>query len=52
MEKFPDEPGLQASLRADAAYAEGGLFAFGLWQRVAGAIRELRRGKAAGDATN
>jgi hypothetical protein len=39
--RYPDEPELVACQRADAAYELGDMFNFALWQRVAGAVKQL-----------
>jgi hypothetical protein len=44
--RYPEEPLLEACQRADAAYTAGDLVNFDLWQRAAQAVKELLRNKA------
>jgi hypothetical protein len=42
--RYPDDPVLEAALRADLALARGDMFNFHFWQRIAKAVMELQRG--------
>jgi hypothetical protein len=51
--RYPDDPILEAALRADLALGRGDMFNSHLWQRIAKAVAELQRGTPGdGEAVN
>jgi len=50
--QFPHDPEMEAAQRADSAYAQGDIFNFDLWTRIAGAVAKLLRERQTGEPLN